>query len=93
MKKRIFLVFLVFIIAIGCVNASEDANQTVDDSLNLSQASGLGADDGLFATLQNKIYQTPSGSTINLENDYRYNSDVDPVYGIRIDKELTINGN
>ncbi len=93
MKKRIFLVFLVFIIAIGCVNASEDANQTADDSLNLSQANGLGADDGSFATLQNKIYQTPSGSTINLENDYRYNSDVDPLYGIRIDKELTINGN
>ncbi|WP_407431571.1 Ig-like domain-containing protein [Methanobrevibacter sp.] len=93
MKKRIFLVFLVFIIAIGCVNASEDANQTADDSLNLSQAGGLGADDGSFATLQNKIYQAPSGSTINLENDYRYNSDVDALYGIRIDKELIINGN
>ena len=93
MKKRIFMTLLVFIIAIGCVNASDDINQTVDDSLTLPQENNLGVDDGTFATLQNKIYQAPAGSTINLENDYRYNSDVDSSYGIRIDKALTINGN
>lgn len=53
----------------------------------------MGVDDGTFATLQNKIKQAPAGSTINLENDYRYNSDVDPLDGIGIDKALTINGN
>ena len=93
MKKRLFIVLLVFIIAISCVSASEDVNQINGDVLTLPQENDLSADDGTFSTLQNKIYQVPAGSTINLENDYKYNSDVDPLYGIRIDKALTINGN
>ena len=53
----------------------------------------LTADAGTFKALQNKINQAPAGSTINLENDYKYNNDVDPLYGININKAITINGN
>ncbi|WP_407430910.1 hypothetical protein [Methanobrevibacter sp.] len=93
-KFLIVICLILFIVSISAVSAADDLNQTADDdTLSVSQESELGVDDGTFATLQNKIKQAPAGSTINLENDYRYNSDVDPFYGIGIDKALTINGN
>ncbi|MBE6510093.1 MAG: hypothetical protein E7Z74_02305 [Methanobrevibacter millerae] len=93
-KFLIVICLILFVVSISAVSAADDLNQTADDdTLSVSQESELGVDDGTFATLQNKIKQAPAGSTINLENDYRYNSDVDSLYGIGIDKALTINGN
>lgn len=57
----------------------------------------LEADAGTFTALQNKIKSASEGSTINLYNNYTYNTDFNnglfTNLGIYIDKTLTINGN
>lgn len=84
MKKRFFIIaFLVFIISLGCVSASDDLNDTSDV---------LAADEGSFTALQNMINSASEGSTINLKTDYAYDSSFEDT-GIRINKTLTINGN
>lgn len=49
-------------------------------------------DDGTFTALQKKINNTQDGGTITLENDYAYDEGFN-VKGIKILKNLTINGN
>ena len=84
MKKRFFIIaFLVFIISLGCVSASDDLNDTSDV---------LAADEGSFSELQNMINSAGKGSTINLKTDYAYDSSFKDT-GILISKPLTINGN
>ncbi len=49
-------------------------------------------DNGTFTALQNKIDAAAEGSTITLENDYKYNEGFNTT-GIKISKNLTIEGN
>ncbi len=49
-------------------------------------------DNGTFTALQDKIDAAAAGSTISLENDYKYDSGFS-TEGIKIDKSITINGN
>ena len=84
--------------------AVEDVNQTIYDdtndlvsgedtlSVSLSEDELSAKDDGTFTALQKKINDAEEGSTITLENDYKYNEGFDKS-GISINKKLTINGN
>lgn len=81
---------------------SDDGNNEIIES-DSQDVDGdvLGADDGTFTALQNKIKSASEGSTITLYNDYRYNDDFRsgytfigfPIPGINIKKSITINGN
>ena len=103
MKKRILITFLfVFMISIGCVSAAEDINQTSDnikdmDTLSVSEnIDVIGAkDDGTFTALQEKINNAVAGSTITLENDYKYDEEIDSNLSYRfvmINKSISIDG-
>ena len=103
MKKRILITFLfVFMISIGCVSAAEDINQTSDnikdmDTLSVSEnIDVIGAkDDGTFTALQEKIDNAAAGSTITLENDYKYDEEIDSNLSYRfvmINKSISIDG-
>ena len=89
MKKLIILLSFLMLISLSCVSAADDVNET----LEINEQDLLTADAGTFQALQAKINQAPAGSTINLENDYVYSNDVNPLYGISIGKQITINGN
>ena len=96
--KRIFIILCLtlFIISVAAVSAA-DENQTIindeSDILTVSQTDEvLGADDGTFTALQNKISRAADGATINLENDYIHDSRFSDD-GISITRDLTINGN
>ena len=94
--KRKFLILIclvLFIVSVACVSAAEDVNQVVDDALSVSVDNELGVkDNGTFTALQEKINNAGAGSTINLENDYKYDEGFRKE-GISINKELTIDGN
>ena len=103
MNRKFLILFclVLFFVSIAGVSAAEDLNQTVDDNLVVSEDTlsvslsddEIGAkDDGTFTALQEKINNAPEGSTITLENDYKYDEGFS-VDGIGIDKKLTINGN
>ena len=103
MKKRILITFLfVFMISIGCVSAAEDINQTSDnikdmDTLSVSEnIDVIGAkDDGTFTALQEKIDNAATGSTITLENDYKYDEEIDSNLSysfVMINKSISIDG-
>lgn len=96
---------LLFLMSIVCVSASEDVNQTISDDtknvvsngdiLSISQSDYeiMGsADNGTFTDLQKKIDDAGENSTIELENNYAYDSGFS-VNGIHINKTLTIEGN
>ena len=51
----------------------------------------LGA--GTFSSLQSKINSASEGSTINLYDDYTYNTNFGSTDGVTITKSITINGN
>lgn len=99
----ICILFSVSCVAAGDVDdvamASENENQITEEASNDEMVASsqnedvLGAkDDGTFTALQNKINNAAEGSSITLENDYKYNSGFD-TNGIKISKNLTINGN
>ena len=96
---------LLFLMSIVCVSASEDVNQTITDDtkhvasngdiLSISQSDYeiMGSvDNGTFTDLQKKIDDAGENSTIELENNYAYDSGFS-VNGIHINKTLTIEGN
>lgn len=99
MKIKMLLVLIVFLFSIVCVSASDvndtlagadeiqvlEANETSQDVLSST-------DDGTFSSLQSKINNASSGSTITLDRDYSYDENL-KSNGIIIDKDLTINGN
>ena len=110
-KFLILICLILFIVSVAGVSASEDANQTVDETLSVSAIDNadqtndtLGVfenvdelsakDDGTFTALQKKIDNAYYGSTITLENDYKYDEGFTSD-GIKIssDKKLTIDGN
>ena len=63
-----------------------------DDVITSSQDEIVGADNGTFTALKNKIETAEEGTTVNLENNYVYNDDFG-TEPITISKQLTINGN
>ncbi len=62
-----------------------------DEVMEQTNGEAIGADDGTFKSLQDKINDAEEGSTITLENGYSYNDGFD-VNGIVISKALTIDG-
>ncbi|WP_295614755.1 Ig-like domain repeat protein [uncultured Methanobrevibacter sp.] len=75
------------------VSATEDVNQTVDDVLSVSSDNEISAmDAGTFTALQEKIDNAGAGSTIYLENDYKYDQGFSSD-GIVINHKITIDGN
>lgn len=59
----------------------------------LEESSTENKDDGTFTALQLKVSNADAGSTINLYNDYKYNSGFKLTTGVFINKDITINGN
>ena len=86
--------------AVSFVSASEDVNQTDDVNTDLNDALSISNDDnaveakdgGTFTDLQKKIDDASAGSTVTLENDYKYD-DSFSIRGVTINKALTIEGN
>ena len=98
---------IVCLFTISTVSAEEIDNETIsydsnlmtesvseyDLSMFLSDEEIQGsANNGTFTDLQKKINDADAGSTITLENDYKYNSGFSSE-GISINKTLTIDGN
>ena len=96
---------IVLIGSMAGVSAEDNSNQTITENANslvgsvdtlgvsLSDDDVVGsADNGTFTDLQNKIDDADEGSTITLENDYRYDDSVE-WSPISISKSLTIDGN
>ena len=83
MKKRIFVLFLLFFISIACVSANEDINAS--ETLSLYDEEILTSQD--FNQLQNLINGANDGDTISLTTDYVGSGE------ININKRLTIDGN
>ncbi len=107
LKRYLFLIIFVCLFTISAVSAEEIGNETIsydsnlmaesvseyDLSMFLSDEEIQGsADNGTFTDLQKKIDDAYAGSTITLENDYKYNSGFSSE-GISINKTLTIDGN
>ena len=76
--------------SVSTIDNIDQTNDTLGVFENVEELSAK--DDGTFTALQEKINNAPAGSTITLENDYKYNADFDKN-GILIDKKLSINGN
>ena len=97
MKKKflIFICLIIFIISIAGVSATDDVNQANGNISSISQNDNEileVADGGTFSDLQSKINGADEGSIINLENDYKFNSQSDTNV-IKINKNIKINGN
>ena len=76
--------------SVSTIDNIDQTNDTLGVFENVEELSAK--DDGTFTALQEKINNAPAGSTITLENDYKYDADFDKN-GILIDKKLSINGN
>ncbi len=107
LKRYLFLIIIVCLFTISTASAEKISNETIsyDSTLMVESISECdlnmflsdkeiqgSADNGTFTDLQEKINNADAGSTITLENDYKYNSGF-PTEGISINKTLTINGN
>lgn len=88
---QISVIFLfLWIVSIGVVCA-EDANHTAQDALEISENDiALEDSEATYADFETKI-NVPSGSTVELENDYKY-IDTDNTYINLNHVNLTIDG-
>ena len=108
MKKKIFFIMIIGCILLSVTGVfAEDINDTyisTDESSikDLEAVSNNNSDvkdlityedNGTFTALQYKISLADSGSTINLTQDYKYDSDFTSTAGVFINKDITINGN
>lgn len=107
-KNGILLCFLIIcaFFTISCVVASDMSdNLTEVDVADLTTSDGTQVmeqqdnkeiiaetDEGTFTALQKKINNASDGTTITLENDYKYDEGFSKN-GISISKSLTIDGN
>ena len=72
---------------------AHSAQEDIDIETSSSDAEVLAdSDDGTFTSLQKMIDDAEEGSVISLDKDYAYDEGFS-VRGIKIDKDLTINGN
>ena len=93
LKRYLFLIIFVCLFTISAVSAEEIGNETISYDSNLMAESVSENDLSMFLSdLQKKIDDADAGSTITLENDYKYNSGFSSE-GISINKTLTIDGN
>ncbi|MDO5814334.1 MAG: hypothetical protein Q4Q18_01750, partial [Methanobrevibacter sp.] len=104
----IFFLFVIAIGSLSLVSAGDSADDIlnnvscdelgIDDNIDITESDDFtdileSKDSGTFTALQNKINAAEPDSTIELENDYYYNSNFGNVDGVKITKSLTINGN
>ena len=80
------------IIAVDDSNSIENLEESLAESSNENLIGDSSEDDGTFSALQKKIDDAEEGAVITLEKDYAYDEDFSKR-GIRINKNLTINGN
>ena len=81
----------------GIIAVDEDSSvENMDEILTESSQENVieadGEDDGTFSALQKKINDAEEGAVITLDKDYTYDEGFSKR-GIRINKNLTINGN
>lgn len=98
--KKLYLFFLIIVclFTISTVSAEEIDNSTNilsnDYSIEVIESANndlLGGSYGTFEELQNEINTVENGGTLNLNKNYMYMSGSNN--GIKIDKQITINGN
>lgn len=80
------------IIAVDDSNSIENLEESLAESSNENLIGDSSEDDGTFSALQKKIDDAEEGAVITLDKDYAYD-DGFSKRGIRINKNLTINGN
>ena len=82
--------------------ASDENNPVVDSGIEDVKTSSntedqplkeSTTDNGTFTALQLKILTAGEGSTVTLNNDYKYNDDFKLTTGVFINKDITIDGN
>ena len=73
----------------GVLTDSSEENIIGEEGAEIEAAT---EDDGSFSALQQKINDAENGAVISLDKDYTYDEGFSKR-GIRIDKDLTINGN
>ena len=91
-KKFIILTVLISLLAISAVSASDN---TTNDTLAMDSTNNAIATTPNTFTDLNKLINDNSDSTIELSDDYTYNSNTDYDFktGITISRDVTINGN
>ena|GEM_PF-2354831 len=73
-------------------NSVGNMDETLTESFDENVIEADSEDDGTFTALQKKINDAEEGAVITLDKDYAYDEDFSKR-GIRINKNLTINGN
>ena len=85
------LVIIILILSVSAV-AAADTNVTTHDTLDLSNADVLSADEKTYTDLFNEIYK--ANNTITLQNDYTFNKETDNRKIMTFENiEFTIDGN
>ena len=97
-KFIILLIFLVVLLSVSTVSASDNATsniasveKTTDEIVSVEENQVILSENnesGTFADLQSEINNAPEGSVLNLTRDYNGAYD----YRIQLNKNLTING-
>ena len=80
------------IIAVDEDSSVENMDEILTESSQENVIEADGEDDGTFSALQKKINDAEEGAVITLDKDYTYDEGFSKR-GIRINKNLTINGN
>ena len=85
---------ILFVLTISLVSAASDDNQTLESTdneiINIDATTGNGI--GTFYDLKQQVESANPGETIELNNNYTYDTDFS-LDGVIINKEVTINGN
>ncbi|MBO7443444.1 MAG: hypothetical protein J6T69_01270, partial [Methanobrevibacter sp.] len=80
------------IISVDEESSAENMDEILTESSQENVIEADGEDDGTFSALQKKINDAEEGTVITLDKDYTYDEGFSKR-GIRINKNLTINGN
>ncbi|MBO7241084.1 MAG: hypothetical protein J6U90_01340, partial [Methanobrevibacter sp.] len=80
------------IISVDEESSAENMDEILTESFQENVIEADGEDDGTFSALQKKINDAEEGAVITLDKDYTYDEGFSKR-GIRINKNLTINGN
>ncbi len=103
-QVKALLILIILFLSIGTISASENISDVDNDAMDDSQiinevisnsSNYVVGDDGntkSFKDLQDFIDSNTNG-TIDIDSDYKFDSNIDSKGGIKITKDLTINGN